>query len=102
MAQAIFNVLFKIIKVILDVVLVVPNLLVKNMFPDLSSLLTNFNSYVVKYVGNGLGWFSSILPPVTKTMILLYLTILIGYYTVTWSLHAYLKVYQIIQKIKFW
>ena len=102
MAKAIFNVLFSVIKTVLNILLAPINLLVVNLFPDFSSLISNFNSFVSTYIGSGIGYFSSILPPISKNIILLYLTFLISYYTITYSAHAIIKIFKIIQRIKFW
>lgn len=102
MAKAIFNVLFKVIKSILNIGLAPINLLVVNLFPDFSNLISNFNNFVSTYIGSGIGYFSSVLPPISKNIILLYLTFLISYYTITYSAHAIIKIFKIIQRIKFW
>ena len=81
MAKAIFKVLLKLIKGVVNIILAPINLLVVNMFPDLSSLLSSFNTIVSNVIGSGLSWFAHLLPPNTKTFILLYLSILIIYYT---------------------
>ena len=102
MAKAIFNVLFGIIKTILNLLLAPINLLVVNLFPDFSNLISNFNNTVSTYIGSGIGYFSSLLPPTTKSILLIYLTFLISYYTITYSAHAIIKIFKIIQRIKFW
>ena len=102
MAKALFNVLFNVIKTILNIGLAPINLLVVNLFPDFSNLISNFNSVVSTYIGGGIGYFSALLPPITKNIILLYLTFLISYYTITYSAHAIIKIFKIIQRIKFW
>lgn len=102
MAKAIFSVLFGVIKSILNIGLAPVNLLVVNLFPDFSNLISTFNTAVETYIGTGIGYFSSILPPNTRNIILLYLTFLISYYVVVYSAHAIIKIFKIIQRIKFW
>ncbi len=102
MAKAIFNVLFKVIKGVIDTVLAPINLLVSTMFPDLSSILSLFNSACEQLIGPALGWFSHLLPPNTRSLILLYFAILIGYYTVTYSVHLVIKVIHLIKRVKIW
>ena len=88
MAKAIFNVFFKIINGVASVLLFPVNKL--------------FNTVVNNYIGDGVAYFFTILPPNTRSVVLIYLALLVSYYTVSISLHAILKVYTIIKNIKFW
>ena len=102
MAKAIFNVFFKIIKSVVNIFLAPINLLVVNLFPDLSNLISTFNAGVEKLLGSGLGFFAHFLPPTTRVIILLWLGVLVSYYTITYSVHLILKVIHIIKKLKIW
>lgn len=102
LGKAIFKVLLKFIKSIANIILAPINLLVVNLFPSFSNLVSTFNSAVSQFVGNGLGWFSHILPPNTRGFILVYLGILVSYYTITITIHIILKVIQVIKAIKIW
>ena len=102
MAKAIFSVFFKIIKKIIEIFFSPINLLVVNLFPDLSNILSTFNSAVSSVIGGSLGFFSSILPPGTRTIFLLWFAVLLGYYGVLFSVHVIMKVIDIIKKIKIW
>ena len=102
MAKAIFKVLLKFIKSVVDLILSPINLLVVNLFPNLSNLLNTFNSSVSSVLGSSLGWFAHLLPPTTKSIVLFYLGILISYYTVTVTVHGIIKVIHIIKQIKIW
>lgn len=102
MAKALFNVFFKIIKSVVDIFLAPVNALVVNLFPDLSQLLSTFNAGVEKLLGSGLGFFAHLLPPTTRVIILLWLGILLAYYSISVSVHVILKVIHIIKKLKIW
>lgn len=102
MGKAIFKVFFSIINGIVSVILSPVNTLVSGVFPDFSNMVNTFNSVVNTYIGGGVTWFFAILPPGTRSVVLIYLSFLVGYYTVSISLHAILKVYTIIKNIKFW
>lgn len=102
MAKAIFNVFFKIINGVVSVLLFPVNKLVATAFPDFSNMITTFNTVVNNYIGDGVAYFFTILPPNTRSVVLIYLALLVSYYTVSISLHAILKVYTIIKNIKFW
>lgn len=102
MARAIFKVFFGIIETLVNVVLAPINLLIAGLFPSFSGLINNFNYVLNNYIGNGIRYFFSILPPTTRSMVLLYLSIMVSYYTITISVHAILKLYTVIKNIKFW
>lgn len=102
MAKALFSVLLKFIKSIVNIFLTPINALVVNLFPDLSTLLSTFNSAVSQIIGGNIAFFSHLLPPTTRTFIIFYLTLLISYYTITISVHLVLKVINIIRRVKIW
>ena len=102
MAKAIFKVFFKIIVALTNVILTPINLLVANLFPDLSSIIARFTYACNTYLGSGLSWFYNIIPTNARNLVTIYITILISYYTISISVHAILKVYTIIKNIKIW
>ena len=102
MAKALFNVFFNIIKSITNVVLSPINLIVANFFPNLTTILNSFNSALKIYLGGGLSYFFNLIPPTSRTLILLYLSILLAYYSGIFAYHLILKVFQIIKRIKIW
>lgn len=102
MGKAIFKVLLKFIKGVADLILQPINLLVVNLVPDLSNLISTFNSAVNQIIGGNLAFFAHLLPPTTRGLIAFYLGFLITYYTIVISAHAILKVINIIKAIKIW
>lgn len=102
MAKAIFSVLLKFIKGVADVILQPINLLVVNLLPDLSNMISVFNNAVNQYIGVNLAFFAHLLPPITKSLILVYLGFLITYYTIVLTAHGILKIIHIIKAIKIW
>lgn len=102
MAKAIFSVFFKIITSVVNALLYFPNQIISNVFPDFSQIISTFNYVLDNYIGNGVAYFFSILPPVCRSIVLLYLALLVAYYTTSATLHAVLKVYTIIKNVKFW
>lgn len=102
MFKALFNVLFSVITAIVNVILTPINLLVANLFPDLNSMLNSFNYVLDNYLGSGISYFFSFLPPGCRSVIIIYLTFLVSYYTISISAHAIMKVYTIIKNIKIW
>lgn len=102
MARAIFKVFFTIIVAITGAIVAPINALVVNLFPDLSRIISTFNSIVTNYIAPGVSWFFAIIPSTARTLTILYLTILLGYYGISITVHGIIKAYEIIKKIKFW
>lgn len=102
MIKAIINGIMKLVTSILNIVLLPVNTLIANIFPDMSSAINTFTTFITNYVGGSLAYFSSILPPITRNIIVIWLTFLITYYGVVWSYTLIMKIWNVIQKIKFW
>lgn len=102
MINAIFKGLFKVVNYVIELVLTPVNLLVSHLFPDFSQMIGSFTYAVDTYIGGGLAYFFSLLPGVTRYVVLLYLSVLISYYTISVSLFAITKIWSLIQKIKVW
>ena len=102
MINAIFTGLFKLLNSLIDLVLTPLNILVSNIFPDFSQMIGSFATAVDTYFGNGLAYFFSMLPGVTRYVVLLYLSMLVGYYSVSINAFAVTKIWALIQKIKVW
>lgn len=78
------------------------NLLFTNLFPNMSSAISTFNTFINTYVGNGLSYFFSVLPPIFRTLLITWFTFVIAYYTIYYIYIGYLKIFNVIQKVKFW
>lgn len=102
MIKALIKGLLKIITSILNVFLLPINALFENLFPDMSSAISTFNNFVNTYVGGTLSYFFSILPPIFRGLLVIWFTFLISYYTIYFTYHTLIKIWGIIQKIKFW
>lgn len=102
MIKAIINGLMSLVTSILNIVLLPINSLIENIFPNMSSAISTFTNFVNTYIGGSLGYFSSILPPISRSIIVLWFTFLITYYSVVWSYTLIMKIWNVIQKIKFW
>lgn len=102
MAKALMKVIMKLATSAVNIILLPINSLIDGIFPDFSSSISSFNSFVSTYVGGTITYFSSILPPITRSVIGLWLTFLITYYSVSWSYALIIKIYNVIRKIKFW
>lgn len=102
MFKVFFKIFFGVITTIANIILLPINAIVNNMFPDFSIYIQQFTQGVTTIFTDSMGYFGHLLPPITKNLILLYLSILLVYYTVSISVHAILKVIHVIKAIKIW
>lgn len=103
MFKLLFNGILNVVKSLLGLILSPINALVSNLFPsNIVNAISTFNNFLTNYVGGGLAWFSNLFPPIFKSMIVMALTFMIGYYTFVWTYTGIIKIYSVIQKIKFW
>lgn len=78
------------------------NALVANLFPDMASAIGTFNNFVDTYLGSNLSYFFSMFPPIFKSLLVLFFTFCIAYFTVHFTYIALVRLFTIIQKVKFW
>ncbi|MDE5553441.1 MAG: hypothetical protein K2I67_02730 [Malacoplasma sp.] len=97
-----FNIFLNLIKSIVNIFLAPINIVVSTMFPDLSFIISTFNNAVERLIGPSLGFFSHLLPPITRSLISLYLSALLSYYATSFTVHAIIKIVKLIKEIKFW
>ena len=102
MINALLNGLLSMITTLVGVILSPLNDIITSLFPDFSSAITNFTNMINTYLGSGLAYACSFIPPLTKSMILLWFTFLLSYYGIIFSYSLITKTWDIIQKIKFW
>lgn len=102
MIKALLNGILKMIINLVDIFLLPINALFANLFPDMSTAIGNFNTFIDTYIGGSLGYFFSLFPPIFRSILVIWLTFLIAYYTFHYGYVAVIKIWNIIQKIKFW
>lgn len=103
MFKALLNVILKAVQGVINVVLLPINALIEPLFPSsITTAIGNFTTFVNTYIGSSIGWFSSLFPPIFRSLVGLALTFTIAYYTFVWSYTAIIKIWNVIQKIKFW
>lgn len=102
MGKALMNVIMKLVTSVINIVLTPVNLLLEPLFPEsLSNAITNFSN-LLNRIGSIISWIANLFPPIFKELLLLALGITITYYTIAWSYTLIVKIYNVIQKIKFW
>lgn len=102
MIKGILNGILKMIISVLNIFLIPVNALFENLFPDMTISINTFVTFVNTYVGGFLSYFFSILPPTFRGILVIWLTFIVAYYTIHYVYIGIVKVFDIIQKIKFW
>lgn len=103
MVNAIFTGLFKFLMNITKIFLTPVDALVSTAFPDFSQMVATFTEAIGQgFIGQGLAYFGSLLPPNVRTFVMLYITCLIAFYTISLAVHAIIKVIEIIKAVKIW
>lgn len=102
MIKAILNGILKVITSLVGFLLTPINALFTNLFPNMSNAISSFNSFVNTYVGGALSYFFSLFPPIFRSLLVIWFTFVIAYYGIFYTYKAIIKIFEIIQKIKFW
>ena len=90
------------LSLIVKIVLIPVDVLFKFLMPDLSGVLSNFSNSLIYLSSAPFAFFFNLLPPITRTIIGLWLTLLISYYTILWTYRGIILIPKVINKIKFW
>lgn len=102
MIKTLLNGILKAITAVIGFILTPINALFANLFPDMSNAISTFNTFVNTYIGGSLSYFFSLFPPIFKTLLVLWFTFVIAYYSIFYTYKAIIKIFNVIQKIKFW
>lgn len=102
MIKAIINGLLNLLSSVISLVLTPINLLIENLFPSMSNAISTFNTFVTRYVGGTLAYFFSLLPPIFRGLLVTWFTFVIAYYGVIYTYLGIKKLWEVIQRIKFW
>lgn len=90
------------ITTIVNALLIPINSLFETLLPDLSTLISNFSSFLVLIATGPFALLFNLFPPTCKSLLLLWLTILIAYYSIIWVYRGIILIPKIVNKIKFW
>lgn len=101
MFKLLFNGITSILANLLSVIFWPINQVIETILPDFSDKIT-FITDNLSVIFSGLTWAISILPPVVITTLIFILTLEVAKHTIFTSTHALIKVWNLIQKIKFW
>lgn len=101
MFKLIITLVINLVATLVQTIMAPFNLLIARALPDISAKIlqtTNGIPTIVGYFNYGLG----LIPPGIITVLLFILTVEIAKHTIFTSTHVLIKVWNIIQKIKFW
>ena len=88
MAAKILNVLLSLVLSIANVFLAPINTILTNFVPNLTEHLNYFTQGIGLFFTTKLSWFAYMIPPHTKSLIFIYITFLIAYYTAAIALQV--------------
>ena len=101
MFSAIINFFLNLVATLIQVILIPINLIITNVFPDLSSQVSQVSNGISELF-SGIGWALGVLPPGVLPVLLFIITIEICKHTIWANAHMIVKVWNVLQKIKFW
>lgn len=101
MFKLLFNGITSILSNLLSVICFPINQLIETILPDFSDKITYITDNLSS-VFSGITWAIGILPPVITTTLIFILTLEVAKHTIFTSTHTLVKVWNLIQKIKFW
>lgn len=101
MFSAIVNFFLNLVATIIQVILIPVNLIITNVLPDLTSQINQVVNGISQLF-SGIGWALGLLPPGILPVLLFIITIEICKHTIWANAHMIVKVWNVLQKIKFW
>lgn len=101
MFKVLFNVIINMLATVIQIIVWPINAIISNTLPDLSNQIANVSN-TIGSVFNSLNWAIGLVPPVIIETLLFIITIEIAKHTIFLSTHTLVKVWNVLQKIKFW
>lgn len=101
MLNAILSGLLNILAGLIQIICFIPNWIIENTLPDISQQITQVTNGL-NDLFNGIGWALGLLPPGVLGVLTFILGVEIAKHTIFISTHTLIKVWNVLQKIKFW
>lgn len=101
MIQAIFKFLMNLLATVIQIVVWPINTIITATLPDLSDKIQSVAN-VFATVFNTITWATGLIPDSIIATVIFILTVEIAKHTIFTSTHTLLKVWNVLQKIKFW
>lgn len=101
MFQLLFKLILNLLATLLQIILAPLNALISGALPDLSSKIVEVTQSITGMISN-ITWALGIIPAPVITALLFIITLEIAKHSIYVLTHMLLKVWEVIQKIKFW
>lgn len=101
MFKALFNIIINLLATLVQLICFPLNLVISSALPDFSSKIDQVTS-VLASVFDNMSWALGLIPPAITEVLLFILLVEVAKHTIYISTHTLIKVWNIIQKIKFW
>lgn len=101
MFKALFKIIINLLATIIQLIVWPINQLISATLPDLTTKISDINGTITN-VFNSMTWALGLLPPIIIETLLFIITIEIAKHTIYISTHTLVKVWNVLQKIKFW
>lgn len=102
MGKALIEVLLQVATLLVSIICVPIDIILQGLFPDLELYLGKVTQVLESYVVPFSGYFVSILPPITRNLIGVYLIFVVGLGAALLTYHSIVLIVKLIGKIKFW
>ena len=101
MFSILFDIIFNLLATIVQIVLLPLNALIESLLPDLSEKILYLTNNLPNLF-SGISFFVNILPPVTRSVFLFAIQIMLAKYSIYYSSRALIHIWNVVQKLKFW
>lgn len=101
MVRALFNVIINLLATIIQIVVWPINAVIEATLPDLSTRILEVGN-TLNTVFDSMTWALGLIPDAVISAVLFIITVEIAKHTIFTSTHALIKVWNLLQKLKFW
>lgn len=101
MFKALFNIIINLLATVIQIICWPVNQLIVATLPNISDKITSVTT-TLNNIFSSITWGLGLLPPIVVETLLFILTIEIAKHTIYISTHTLIKVWNVLQKIKFW
>lgn len=101
MFKALFTIIINMLASVIQLICYIPNQIVSSTLPDLSNKILQVTN-TLNSVFDSITWGLGLLPDIIIETLLFIITVEIAKHTIFVSTHMLIKVWNVLQKIKFW